>query len=98
LSDCFWTHSPTAALVQLESVERNYVAYSHYVRCPRCAQLYAVENRTPLWVLALGRCHLRLNCSHCGFRRSYFFMSAARFETIAVDEEVVTRELDSRVP
>jgi|SRR5215470_19447819 len=58
------------------------MAYSHYVRCPRCAQISAVENRTPLWLLALGRANVRLSCPHCGFKKSYFFMSANKFEAL----------------
>lgn len=68
------------------------MAYSHFVRCPQCSKVSSVENRTPLWMLALKRVTFRLDCPHCNFNKRYLFLSSDAFEKIAVADDVGLKE------
>ena len=51
------------------------------IKCQACGALLACETRTPLWLLALGRVSFHANCL-CGFKRSFWFVSAADVEKL----------------
>lgn len=82
-------------IVLTQAGDNQFMAYNHYVRCPKCGKIVAAENQTPLWVLALGRTNLTINCCNCGYSKKFHLLSAKKFESLSVSDEIAAQELDS---
>jgi len=62
------------------------MSYTIKIKCSKCNEINYIENKTPLWLLIIGRVNLIVKCTYCSFKKRYFLISANKYETLVVHD------------